>query len=519
MIESEGQLKETEPLQILVQSNGHWDDNRNYVDYESSGELISTKCTFEELMRIMMEELQCNHESTQLQLKYQLKEGGQPLHIKDDKSLLFYIKLLTKEVDFTRYPLCVNKTSNTAPPNQTMVWNNMIMESYENNARQKTCKELRKQHGNNFQATTICRRWDAGEVDAFFLETVTVSSESTIQQPDNNREKTTAVDEYFDFTDYAKLVAAEMVQQLENNQEEEEEVDNTEMMIINDKRHETIEKGVFGHNRKWSLKATKNGNTETFIIRSYEEEHTCAVTIRFGDQRQATSKLIADFVKPKFLNLKTKCSPADIKTEMKDKYGIKMNYMKAWRSKERAQTQLHGNAKESYNLLPRYLYMLQKTNPGTLIDIEKDDDDSFKYAFVALNAAIKGWPNCKPIIVVDGTFLKAAYGGTLLTANTQDAESKIFPLAYCIVDSENDKSWEWFLKKIREAFGVRECQCLISDRHESIIKATRKVFPEITHGYCIFHLLSNLKTKFKKNAKHFRVPFFANSQKLTRNGV
>ncbi|KAM6585472.1 hypothetical protein CsatB_012474 [Cannabis sativa] len=552
MIESEGELKETEPLQILVQSNGHWDDNRNYVDYESSGELISTKCTFEELMRIMMEELQCNHESTQLQLKYQLKEGGQPLQIKDDKSLLFYIKLLTKEVDFTRYPLCVNKTSNTAPPNQTMVWNNMIMESYENNAAQEDLQ----QPGNNTATTSkqqlSAQTMGSGEVDAFFLETVTVSSESTIQQPDNNREKTTAVDEDFDFTDYAKLVAAEMVQQLENNQEEEEEVDNTEMMIINDKRHETIEKGqiykdketlistlcyfaikktfqykvvksctkeynivCLDTNCKWSLKATKNGNTETFIIRSYEEEHTCAVTIRFGDQRQATSKLIADFVKPKFLNLKTKCSPADIKTEMKDKYGIKMNYMKAWRSKERAQTQLHGNAKESYNLLPRYLYMLQKTNPGTLIDIEKDDDDSFKYAFVALNAAIKGWPNCKPIIVVDGTFLKAAYGGTLLTANTQDAESKIFPLAYCIVDSENDKSWEWFLKKIREAFGVRECQCLISNRHESIIKATRKVFPEITHGYCIFHLLSNLKTKFKKNAKHFRVPFFAAAKAYT----
>ncbi|XP_060974543.1 uncharacterized protein LOC133039654 [Cannabis sativa] len=311
------------------------------------------------------------------------------------------------------------------------------------------------------------------------------------------------------------------------------------MMIINDKRHETIEKGqiykdketlistlcyfaikktfqykvvksctkeynivCLDTNCKWSLKATKNGNTETFIIRSYEEEHTCAITIRFGDQRQATSKLIADFVKPKFLNTKTKCSPCVHKDEMKDKYGIKMNYMKALRSKERAQTRLHGNAKESYNLLPRYY-------------IEKDDDDSFKYAFVALNAAIKGWPNCKPIIVVDGTFLKAAYGGTLLTANTQDAESKIFPLAYWIVDSENDKSWEWFLKKIREAFGVRECQCLISDRHESIIKATRKVFPEITHGYCIFHLLSNLKTKFKKNAKHFRVPFFAAAKAYT----
>ncbi|XP_060962243.1 uncharacterized protein LOC133032343 [Cannabis sativa] len=239
MIESEGELKDTEPLQILVQSNGHWDDHKNYVDYESSGELISTKCTFEELMRIMMEELQCNPESTQLQLK----EGGQPLQIKDDKSLLFYIKLLTKEVDFTRYPLCVNKTSNTAPPNQTMVWNNMIMESYDNNAAQEDLQ----QPGNNTATTSkqqlSAQTMGSGEVDTFFLETGTVSSESTIQQPENNREKTTAVDEDFDFTDYAKLVAAEMVQQLENNQEEEEEVDNTEMIIINDKRHETIEKG------------------------------------------------------------------------------------------------------------------------------------------------------------------------------------------------------------------------------------------------------------------------------------
>ncbi|XP_060964619.1 uncharacterized protein LOC133033644 [Cannabis sativa] len=149
MVESERELKDTEPLQILVQSNGYWDDNKNYVEYESSGQLISTNCTFEELLRIMMEELQCNPESTQLQLKYQLKEGGQPLQIKDDKSLLFYIKLLTKEVDFTRYPLCVNKTNNTTPPNQTMVCNNMIMKSYDNNAAQAYLQQL----GNN-PATT-----------------------------------------------------------------------------------------------------------------------------------------------------------------------------------------------------------------------------------------------------------------------------------------------------------------------------------------------------------------------------
>ncbi|XP_062093882.1 uncharacterized protein LOC133799909 [Humulus lupulus] len=186
-----------------------------------------------------------------------------------------------------------------------------------------------------------------------------------------------------------------------------------------------------------------------------------------------------------------------------------MNYMKAWRSKERALNELRGNARESYNLIPSYLYVLQKTNLGTIVDIEKGEDDSLLFLFMALNASLRGWAKCKPIIFVDGTFLKSAYGGTLLSASAQDAGGKIFPLAFCIADSENNKSWEWFFTKLREAYGVREDQCIISDRHESIIKATNKVFIEITHGYCMFHLLSNLKTTYKKHAKEYSVPFFA----------
>ncbi|KAH0770737.1 hypothetical protein KY290_014718 [Solanum tuberosum] len=69
------------------------------------------------------------------------------------------------------------------------------------------------------------------------------------------------------------------------------------------------------------------------------------------------------------------------------------------------------------------------------------------------------WEYCRPIVVVDGTFLKGAYKGTLLTANTLDAAGSILPLAYAIVDSENDASW----------------------RHASIIKATSRVYDEVPH--------------------------------------
>ncbi|XP_060962130.1 uncharacterized protein LOC133032268 [Cannabis sativa] len=53
--------------------------------------------------------------------------------------------------------------------------------------------------------------------------------------------------------------------------------------------------------------------------------------------------------------------------------------MKAWRSKEHAQEELRGKANESYGVLAGFLHMLQKTNPGTIVHMETEDDNSFKY--------------------------------------------------------------------------------------------------------------------------------------------
>ncbi|XP_062117636.1 uncharacterized protein LOC133831380 [Humulus lupulus] len=153
--------------------------------------------------------------------------------------------------------------------------------------------------------------------------------------------------------------------------------------------------------------------------------------------------------------------------------------------------------------------MLHRTNPGSYIVLKSDEDDMFLYDFVALNASMKGWPYCIRVVIVYGTFLKLAYGGTLLVAATQDVEGKIFPLAFCVVDSENDDSWELFFDKFRKAYAVREDMSIVCDRHESIIKATIMVYLEVPHGPCTFHLLINIKNKFKKNSKKFKDTFFA----------
>ncbi|XP_062085523.1 uncharacterized protein LOC133791620 [Humulus lupulus] len=126
-----------------------------------------------------------------------------------------------------------------------------------------------------------------------------------------------------------------------------------------------------------------------------------------------------------------------------------------------------------------------------------------------MGQSILGWKHCILVIVVDGTFLKAAFGGTLLTALTQDANRNIFPLAFAITDSENNNSWEWFFRKIKQCYGEREELCIVSDRHESIENAIKNVYTNVTHGVCSYHLFCNIKTKFRTDAEATNIAFHA----------
>lgn len=126
-----------------------------------------------------------------------------------------------------------------------------------------------------------------------------------------------------------------------------------------------------------------------------------------------------------------------------------------------------------------------------------DDNGHFKFCFMAFGASIEGWKCCRPIISVDGTFLKCKFGGMLLIASSQDGNNQIFPLAYAIVDSENDASWTWFFQNLRTCFGERENLVIVSDRHLSIPKGVSRVFANVEYCVCIRHLLQNLKLQFK----------------------
>ncbi|XP_062119198.1 uncharacterized protein LOC133832941 [Humulus lupulus] len=200
---------------------------------------------------------------------------------------------------------------------------------------------------------------------------------------------------------------------------------------------------------------------------------------------------------------------------MLDDYGVSMGYQKAWRTREKALELARGNQDDSYQKLPIYLHTLKVSNPGTITHLVTDNKDHFKYMYLAFANSIKGWKHCRPVIVIDGTYLKTSFGGTLVTASTMDANSNIFPLVFGIGDSENDSSWLWFFTKLKETWRKRSYFiviwqtgiAIISGRHKSIENAVENVYPKAFHGACIFHLLNNIKVNFSVRGEDLNINF------------
>ena len=65
----------------------------------------------------------------------------------------------------------------------------------------------------------------------------------------------------------------------------------------------------------------------------------------------------------------------------------------------------------------------------------------FERIYVCLEACKSAFvTTCRPLIRLDGCFLKGEFGGQLLTAVGKDGNNQMFPIDYGIVESENYSS-------------------------------------------------------------------------------
>ncbi|XP_073279496.1 uncharacterized protein [Primulina huaijiensis] len=157
--------------------------------------------------------------------------------------------------------------------------------------------------------------------------------------------------------------------------------------------------------------------------------------------------------------------PKAVMAMMHNSMNADISYYKAWKGKELADNMLKGDPTKSFTKLTCYFHMVEQMNRGSITDIFVDEENRFKYTFLAFGACVRGYRSMRKVVSIDGTQLKGKYNGVLLVASAQDGNYHQYPLAWEIVDVECTSSRSWFLTKLLEAVPDEDELVIISDRH------------------------------------------------------
>ncbi|KAI3795072.1 hypothetical protein L1987_37716 [Smallanthus sonchifolius] len=254
----------------------------------------------------------------------------------------------------------------------------------------------------------------------------------------------------------------------------------------------------------WRIHASITQDGVTFEVKTFVETHSCTRSNK-GGNKLATQGWVASVVTDK-LKSDGDVSVTDLRKWVMKNYSVDVSYLKVYRGKEQAYTDMYGKWEDSFMKMNDFKEELVNRNPGSVVDIDYETDGNkklFLRFFISLIACSKGFlDGCRPYIALDACHLKGKFNGVLVAATSVDGNNSIFPVAYGVLESENKSSWIWFLELLKKAIGTPNGLVISSDMQKGFEVAITQVYPSVEHRECIRHLYSNFK-------KHFRGEFFS----------
>ncbi|KAK2643924.1 hypothetical protein Ddye_019119 [Dipteronia dyeriana] len=193
----------------------------------------------------------------------------------------------------------------------------------------------------------------------------------------------------------------------------------------------------------WRLHASIVGDETTMQVKTYNNEHTCH---RIYKSQEARSKWIASKFEVLVRNNPSiQCGV--ISGLLRDQFNACVDPQRLYKAKRKALEVLLEEHTECFSYLRGYAVMVQQCNPGSAAYIHLQTDiNIFQRIFVCFEAQRRGFlEGCRPFIGIDGCHLKGPHGGVILSTVALDANSGLYPLAYCICKGETLLSWSWFL--------------------------------------------------------------------------
>ncbi|KAK4774182.1 hypothetical protein SAY87_029201 [Trapa incisa] len=244
----------------------------------------------------------------------------------------------------------------------------------------------------------------------------------------------------------------------------------------------------------WKIHASWVQTTETFTIKKMEA-HTCG-----GESWKVAhpaKNWLVGVIKERLQDSPSH-KPKDIARSIFRDFGLRLNYSQVWRGIEDAREQLQGSYKDAYGQLPWFCQRAVEANPGSITEVVSSDEGRFQRMFVCFHAMVQGFENgCRPLLFLGATYLKSKYHEILLTASSLDGDNSVFPVAFAVVDVENEENWRWFLEKLKSSVGCSRTLTFVADMEKGLEKLVAELFENSHFGYSIFHLLESLKRNMR----------------------
>ncbi|WVY90437.1 hypothetical protein V8G54_035951 [Vigna mungo] len=234
--------------------------------------------------------------------------------------------------------------------------------------------------------------------------------------------------------------------------------------IKNDKKRISAKCMGGNGNCKWYAYCAFMIDVNAWQLRKVLDTHSCS---RDFNVKLMTSKWLSQRME-KFVRENPTMKVMDIRDKVTRKWNVGISRNMAFRARAMAKDNIEGSFIEQYRRLHDYGHELLKTNPGTTVQIKVENINGeviFHKFYACLKACKDSFLSCRPIIGLDGCFLKSKYGGELLTAVGRDGNEQMLPIAYAVVEGLL-AAFEDVLPRVEQRFCVRHLAAIATHPQE-----------------------------------------------------
>ncbi|XP_073138763.1 uncharacterized protein [Henckelia pumila] len=246
----------------------------------------------------------------------------------------------------------------------------------------------------------------------------------------------------------------------------------------------------------WLIHVSMMTNDSCWQVKTFEEKHdNCVWKV---ENKCITSTWLGKTFVQKFIT-NPKLGSLEFKNEIHTSMNAKISKKVAYLAKRKALSLVEGSVEEQFGKIRNYCAELKRIDRDTTVILKCTEDEGrprFQRMYVCFSACKFGFQNaCRPVIGIDGCFLKSKTGGRLLSAVGLDPNNNIFPICYALVEGETKDTWMWFLQLLAGDVNIENdyAWTFMSDKQKGLIPALESLFSNAEHRFCVRHMHSNMK--------------------------